>query len=184
MNSGSFLTQTDIFARCETFMVNDLETGLAKAKEFQHLHAQCVRIALADGVHRISQPVVIRGNEYPHGLILTAQPDAAPILDGSTLLDAERFEKQGAYYLYRFQPDENGNFPQLHDFYDNGKRIPVCRSASTVLGDSFPDRENRENPQNLLGFYLDEEYLKTIGYFDDGHAAEAVVDVILEKAGL
>ena len=29
-----------------------------------------------------------------------------------------------------------------------------------------------------------EEYLKTIGYFDDGHAAEAVVDVILEKAGL
>ena len=29
-----------------------------------------------------------------------------------------------------------------------------------------------------------DEYLKTIGYFDDGHAAEAVVDVILEKAGL
>ena len=28
------------------------------------------------------------------------------------------------------------------------------------------------------------EYLKTIGYFDDGHAAEAAVDVILEKAGL
>lgn len=29
-----------------------------------------------------------------------------------------------------------------------------------------------------------EEYLKKIGYFDDGHAAEAAVDVILEKAGL
>ena len=29
-----------------------------------------------------------------------------------------------------------------------------------------------------------DEYLKTIGYFDDGHAAEAVVDVILQKAGL
>jgi hypothetical protein len=29
-----------------------------------------------------------------------------------------------------------------------------------------------------------DEYLKTIGYFDDGHAAEAAVDVILKKAGL
>lgn len=49
---------------------------------------------------------------------------------------------------------------------------------------------NDELENYILNFDVSEyekkcdEYLKTIGYFDDGHAAEAAVDVILKKAGL
>ena len=49
---------------------------------------------------------------------------------------------------------------------------------------------NDELEQFILNFDQSEyerkcdAYLKTIGYFDDGHAAEAAVDVIMEKAGL
>lgn len=136
-----------------------LNTALDQAKKVQQT-TEAIRIELADGVHNIKEAVVIDGADFKGELVLTAAEGAQPVLDATTALEAEQFVREGGYFVYRFQPDCEGKMPVFHDFYDNGKKIPICRSEYSRLKDTVPDRENRENPANLIGLYVEEDSLK------------------------
>jgi hypothetical protein len=76
---------------------------------------------------------------------------------------------------------------RLQEIYRGGNEKNLSRSKDEHLY-LFENEVDKLSADLRSMIYLSsvkcDEYLKTIGYFDDGHAAEAVVDVILEKAGL
>ena len=150
---------------------NGLKTALAQARDLKKT-PDSIRIELADGIHNINEPIVIDGADYPGGLVLTAAEGAHPVMDATVALDVSQFVRESEYFVYRFQPDENGNMPVFHDFYDNGKRIPICQSKYFRLKDKIVDRENRENPANLIGLYVEEDSLKWIEEDNFTHPVE------------
>lgn len=118
------------------------------------------RMVFTDGIHKITEPIIIDGAEYKGGLVLTAAPGTHPVLDGTIDLAADQFKRVGDYFTYHFQPNEKGEFPIFHDFYDNGKKIPICKSQEFRLRDKMADRKDRENPANYVGLFVDEDSLK------------------------
>ena len=136
-----------------------LQAALVQAKAMQNAK-DTVCIELATGIHNIKETIVIDGTDFENGLILRAAKDAYPVLDGAIALDAVQFVQEGDCFVYHFQPNEEGKFPVFHDFYDNGKKIPICKSKQFRLRDQIVDRKNRENPANLVGLYVDEDSLK------------------------
>lgn len=141
------------------------QTGVQGGLEKLQVNADSIRIELADGIHKIDEPIKINGTDFGSGLVLAAAPDAHPVIDATVALDAEGFVQEGGYFVYRFQPDADGNMPVFHDFYDNGRKIPICRSRFSVLTEALPDPKNRDNPENLIGLYVEEGSLKGIDDF-------------------
>ena len=135
-----------------------LQVALLQAKEVQGT-PDVVCIELAAGVHSIKEKIVIDGTDFESGLVLRGAEKEQSILDGTIALDAAQFIQENDYFIYRFQPDEEGKFPVFHDFYDNGKKIPICKSKQFRLKDQIVDRKNRENPANLIGLYVEENSL-------------------------
>lgn len=136
------------------------------------------RMEFTDGIHKITEPIIIDGAKYKEGFVLTAAPGAHPVLDGTIDLVADQFKRVGDYFVYRFQPDEKGEFPTFHDFYDNGKKIPICKSQEFRLRDKILDQKNRENPANYLGLYVDEDSLKWLK--EDGFTKSVEFHIFLE----
>lgn len=150
---------------------NGLKAALAQTRDLKRI-PDTIRIELADGVHKIKEPIVIDGADYPGGLVITAAEGAHPVMDATVVLDSEQFVREGDYYVYRFQVDENGNMPVFHDFYDNGRKIPICRSNYSRLKDKIVDRQNRENPANLIGLYVEEDSLKWADGYEFSYPVE------------
>lgn len=84
------------------------------------------------------------------------------------ILDKGGFKKTGKYYAYHFEQDENGEFPRIRDFYVNGRRIPMCRSASFIHAFPFAEGKERLCEENLEGMYIPEETLKALPVVDFG----------------
>ena len=149
---------------------SNFQAALEQAKALQPT-SDTICIEFADGIHNIQETIVIDGADYAGGLVLTAVKGAQPVLDGTVALDVAQFVQEGDCFVYRFQADEEGKFPIFHDFWDNGRKIPICKSKYSRLRDKIVDRENRENPANFVGLYVEEDSLK---WLEEEHLSQPV----------
>ena len=84
------------------------------------------------------------------------------------ILDTADFKKEGEYYTYQFERNENGEFPRFRDFYVDGRRAPMCRSASFIHAFAFAEGKDRLCEENLEGMYISEEALDALPDGDFG----------------
>ena len=126
------------------------------------------RMEFTDGIHKITEPIIIDGAKYKEGFVLTAAPGAHPVLDGTIDLVADQFKRVGDYFVYRFQPDEKGEFPIFHDFYDKvgDRSIPLIACGFTdTFCQSWPEASEavlkaiKEVVADFGGSYVDTEGL-------------------------
>ena len=122
--------------------------------------------------------LIFDGDEYvlPKPLIFDAHADPAfarislslSCEDGVASFTSEQkldplcFQKEGEAYVYRFERDENGEFPRVRDLYINGTRIPICRSESFVHAFTFEPNKERLCEENLQGIYVPEDVLSCL----------------------
>lgn len=84
------------------------------------------------------------------------------------ILPADGFKKEGKYYTYHFEKDENGEYPRFRDFCVNGRRIPMCSSAHFIHAFPFAEGKERLCEENLEGMYIPEEALSVLPDGDFG----------------
>ncbi len=89
------------------------------------------------------------------------------------ILDLRNFQKKENFYIYRFERDENGEFPRFRDLYADGRRVPMCRSAAFVHAFPFARNKERLCEENLEGIYIPEEALDCLP--DDFGAMEFLI---------
>ncbi len=68
-------------------------------------------------------------------------------------LAKERFEKDGEFYIYRFEKDENGKYPIFRDLYLGAKRIRPCKSEVFLRTVELMD----EAAEEKCGLYIPEQ---------------------------
>ena len=100
-------------------------------------------------------------------LSLSCEDGKASFTSAQTL-DPLRFQKKGEAYIYRFERDENGEFPRIRDLYLSGKRVPICCSESFVHAFTFEPNKERLCEENLEGIYIPEEALACLPDADFG----------------
>ena len=108
----------------------------------------------------LTKPLVFDGNEEPalkRVLLSLICEEGAARFTSEQALDLRNFEKKDDVYIYRFERDENGNFPRFRDLYANGQRVPMCRSSKFIH--AFPFERNKERlcEENLEGIFIPEE---------------------------
>lgn len=123
--------------------------------------ADKVCMELADGVYPVTETLLLQNLKFPEGIWITAQKGAKPVLDGSISLDAELFQRENDYFVYQFETDEAGNMPVFHDFYDNGKKIPICKSRYSVLKNPLNDTDDLST---LQGIFVEEALVKETAF--------------------
>lgn len=151
-----------------TIQVKDvcgLQTAIEEAKQWEK-ESGGVRIELADGMYEQHKPLVIKNMHIEDGLQLTAKQGATPVINGMISLQAEDFIRENDYFVYQFQADSEGKMPVFHDFYDDGKKIPLCRSRYTRLQEHF---EDGQDPKQLQGLYVEEELIKEVAFPAEFH---------------
>lgn len=117
-----------------------------------------VTVELADGVYRVTETIVLQNSGAAGRLTITAAQNARPVLSGLQPLAVDAFTQVNGekYFVYQFPQNTDGTYPKLHDFYDNGKRVPIAETATAFTRVPYDDHEHRDNPENLKGIYVDE----------------------------
>jgi hypothetical protein len=94
--------------------------------------------------------------------------DGEALFTSERALDKNRLKKNGSYYTYQLEADENGEFPRFGDFYVDGRRIPMCRSASFIHAFPFAEGKERLCEENLEGIYIPEGAIENLPVGDFG----------------
>ncbi len=155
-------------------ILSDLASAKARLLEIGAAAEEpvAVTLLLEDGPCRLSAPITFSAEEEPAldkiRLTVAAAEGAKPVISGNIALDGASFQAVDGkpYYKYQFEKDANGRYPRFHDFYVDGKRIPVAESESFVNPFEFADRPNRKNPANLIGLHLPMELAKQLDGVD------------------
>ena len=118
------------------------------------------------GEYILSSPLVFSAKENPElkniALSLSCENGKAAFTSQKAI-EPEKFRKNGDYYIYQFEKDENGKFPALRDLYLNGKRLPICRSDFFTHAFTFSEENKRNNSENMEGIYIPEEAAVLLG---------------------
>lgn len=149
------MNQTNIYT------VDSIEQLCAVIENIDKTPTDHVRIELADGIYPVTETLILQNLKFSEGLWITAQNGVKPVLDGSISLEADRFQKEKDYFVYQFEADEAGNMPVFHDFYDNGKKIPICKSRYSVLKNPLNDGED---PSAIQGLFVEEALVKETAF--------------------
>jgi len=124
-----------------------------------------------DGSYVLEKPIVFDTSENPAlaniSLSFVCESGKARFTS-QQILHTDGFKKEGKYYTYRFEKNENGEFPRIRDFYVNGKRVPMCRSCGFVHAFPFAPNKERICDENLEGIYVPEEALSCLPDSDFG----------------
>ena len=144
---------------------------LSFAKNVVSVKREMAELVFDDGEYILSKPLIFDAHAEPAfariSLTLSCEDGMASFTSAQTL-DALDFQKKGSTYIYRFERDENGEFPRIRDAYLNGKRIPLCRSASFVHAFPFEPNKERLCEENLEGIYIPEEAIACLPDGDFG----------------
>ena len=122
-------------------------------------HTETV-LVFDEGEYTLSSPVIFSKEECPeleNIAIKLACESGKAIFTSQKALDAEKFRKNGDYYTYQFEKDENGKYPSFRDIYLHGKRLPICKSVFFTHAFAFSDENRRNNAENFEGIYVPEE---------------------------
>jgi len=107
---------------------------------------------------RLTAPAVFDAEANPalRNIRLTVTAENGAVITGCTSLSADAFAPVPgtAYYRCQLPADENGQFPQIHDFFADGRRVSLAASESFIHPIDFPDRADRKNPANFAGVYV------------------------------
>ncbi len=125
-----------------------------------------VILELADGVYTINENVTVTGFDTTVARMTVRAADGAkPVITGTTALDPSAFKKvEGKdYYVYQFAKDEDGNFPVFHDFYEDGKRVPVASGKIYKTKTNFDNFNDRTDKNNYKGLYVTRESVEALG---------------------
>ncbi len=123
------------------------------------------------GEYVLTKPLVFDSDEEPalkRVLLSLACEEGTACFTSEQTLDLRDFEKKDDVYLYRFERDENGEFPRFRDFYADGRRVPMCRSAKFIHAFPFARNQERLCEANLEGIYIPEEALDCLPDGDFG----------------
>ena len=138
------------------------EAVLSFAENVTEEKREKAELIFDDEEYVLQKPLVFDGNENPglYQISLTlACENGTAKFTSEQILDPLDFQKDGDAYVYRFERDENGEFPRFRDFYVNGKRVPMCRSAQFIHAFTFARNKERLCEENLEGIYIPEEAL-------------------------
>lgn len=133
---------------------------LSFAKRVQAKTREKAELILDGGEYVLDKPLTFDTVEEPalERISLSfACGDGAACFTSARALDKSGFKREGAYYVYRLERGENGEFPRVRDFYADGKRVPMCRSASFIHAFPFAEGKDRLCEENLEGMYIPEE---------------------------
>lgn len=154
---------SDIFAAREAVL-----SFAKKTHEEKRVKAELV---FDDEEYALPKPLIFDGNEEPAltnlALSLICENGTARFTSAQ-ILDSEKFQKQGNFYVYQFEREENGEFPRFRDFYINEKRVPMCRSCGFVHAFTFARNKERICDENLEGIYVPEDALSCLPDVDFG----------------
>lgn len=154
---------SDIYAAREAVL-----SFAEKADPKKHEKAELI---FDDGEYVLTKPLIFDVKEYPAlsniSLSLTCE-DGLAIFTSAQILDLADFQKQGNAYTYRFERDENGEFPRIRELYISGRRVPICRSESFVHAFTFEANKERLCEENLQGIYVPKEVLPFLPEGDFG----------------
>ncbi len=117
-------------------------------------------LTLDAGTYRLDAPIIFSAEEekaFSRVALSVSCEDGEAVLTSLLPLEAEGFVKNGSYYTYQFEKNADGTYPLFHDFYVNGKRIPIARSAFFTHAFAFNEDNKRVNSDNLEGIYISEE---------------------------
>ena len=147
------------------------EAVLSFAKNVVTEKREKAELIFDDGEYVLPKPLIFDAHTEPAfariSLSLSCEDGAASFTSAQPL-SALNFQKEGDTYIYRFERDENGEFPRIRDLYVNGKRVPICRSGSFVHAFTFEPNKERLCEENLHGIYVPEEVLSCLPDGDFG----------------
>ena len=110
--------------------------------------------------YRLERPLVFDAQEAPSlkniDLFMTCENGTATFTS-NRILSRSKIEKEGDVYVYRFEKDENGEYPRFYDVYEDGYRMELCTSPHFTHAFAFSGENGRENDENLEGIYVPEE---------------------------
>ncbi len=122
-------------------------------------------LSLGAASYTLASPVVFSSVESA-GLAfcdLTVEGEGATISSNRTLPNAD-FVKKGNVYTYQMEKDAAGRYPRFRDFYVDGHRVPICRSASFLNRFPFLTEGGRaSHPENYAGIYLPVALAEALG---------------------
>ena len=130
------------------------------------------------GEYRLTKPLVFDAKKDPalaNIELSISCVDGSAIFTSNRALPKSRIEKTGDFYTYRFQKNENGEYPCFYNLYEKPRnmyqkesRMPLCISPCFTHAFAFSGENGRDNAENLEGIYVPEEMAKLIGEGDVG----------------
>ena len=93
-------------------------------------------------------------------LTIKAAEGAHPVINGAVSVPEDSFVKvEGTdYYMAKINSDV-----KVRDIFVDGKRLPLARSESKRILVNFDNTEDKSDPANAKGLYLDAELVKSLG---------------------
>lgn len=122
---------------------------------------QDIEVVLDHANYRLTAPMVLSAKEIP-GLAhvnLTFKPanGMRPVISDFVGIPGNEFEKvKGKKYLkYQFKKGEDGKYPLFHDFYVNGKLVPMAKSEIYRNPFALGARRNKSlDADDPMGLYV------------------------------
>ena len=154
---------SDIYAAREAVL-----SFAAKADPKKHEKAELV---FYEDDYVLQKPLVFDAKAEPalaNIAISFVCEDGEALFTSERTLDKNQLKKNGSYYTYQFEADENGEFPRFGDFYVDGRRISVCRSSSYIHAFTFEANKERLCEENLEGIYIPEDAIESLSAVDFG----------------
>ena len=112
------------------------------------------------GTYVLDTPFTLSAKKNPElkqvALSFSSDEDGA-VFTSQKALRAEDFIKEDGYYTYQFAKDKAGKYPLFHDFYVNGRRLPIVKTQAFLHAFTFCEDNKRLNSENLEGIYIPEE---------------------------
>ena len=136
------------------------EAILSFAKGSEHKKREKAELILDDGEYVVTKPISFDAAEEPAlaniSLSFICERGKARFTSLKPL-NSDGFRKEETFYTYSLERNGQGNFPRFRDLYVDGRRIPMCRSASFLQVFPFAEGKDRLCEENLEGFYIPEE---------------------------
>ena len=154
---------SDIYAAREAVL-----SFAEKADSKKHEKAELI---FDEDYYVLQKPLVFDAKATPalaNIAISFACEDGEALFTSERALDRKKLKKNGNYYSYPFEADENGEFPRVGDFYVDGRSVSMCRSVSYTHVFTFEANKERLCEENLEGIYIPEDAAESLPAGDFG----------------
>ena len=133
--------------------------AIKSVKELENDEAVKLTIELADGEYLVTETLEVSDSALA-SLTIKAAEGAHPVINGAVSVPDESFVKvEGTdYYMAKIDSDI-----KVRDIFVDGRRLPLARSESKRILVNFDNTEDKSDPANAKGLYLDAELVGSLG---------------------